>query len=54
MIDIKDKGYCPTLEVRTVYEQTKAGNGQKWLMIDLEDSDSVYEDVFRLMDIRRG
>lgn len=43
-----------TPEVRTVYEQTKAGNGQKWLMIDLEDAGSVYEDVFRLMDIRRG
>lgn len=44
--------YTPKL--REVYRQTKTGNGQKWLMIDLEDRDNIYTDVFRLLDIRRG
>lgn len=43
-----------TPKFREVYRQTKTGNGQKWLMIDLEDRDNIYTDVFRLLDIRRG
>lgn len=39
---------------REVYQQTKEGNGQRWLMIDLEDAGSLYEDVLRLVEIRRG
>lgn len=39
--------------VRELYRQTKTGNGQKWLMIDLEDREDVYEDVLRLIEIRR-
>ena len=42
-----------TPELRDIYSQTKTGNGQKWLMIDLEDNDEMYSDVFRLIDIRR-
>ena len=42
-----------TTELRDIYEQTKTGNGQKWLMIDLEDDGEMYSDVFRLIDIRR-
>lgn len=42
----------PTL--REIYEQTKTGSGQKWLMIDLEDKEEMYADIFRLIDIRRG
>ncbi len=42
-----------TPELRNIYEQTKPGNGQKWLMIDLEDKDKIYTDVFRLIEIRR-
>ena len=38
--------------LRDIYEQTKSGNGQKWLMIDLEDKDEMYADVFRLIGIR--
>lgn len=41
-----------TPRVREIYRETRAGNGQKWLMIDLEDEDEVYQDVFGLMDIR--
>ena len=40
--------------IRDVYNRTKEGNGQRWLMIDLEDRGKTYEDLFRLMDIRRG
>jgi len=37
-----------------IYCQTKDGNGQRWLMIDLEDKENMYSDIFRLIDIRRG
>lgn len=43
-----------TAELRDIYIHTKTGNGQKWLMIDLEDKEKVYADIFRLIDIRRG
>lgn len=43
-----------TLELGEIYRQTKTGNGQKWLMIDLEDKEEMYDDIFRLIDIRRG
>lgn len=43
-----------TPELREIYEQTELGNGQKWLMIDLEDREKMYADVFRLIEIRRG
>ena len=38
--------------LREIYAQTKEGNGQKWLMIDLEDPDRLYDDVLRLIRIR--
>ena len=41
-------------EVQEIYHQTPEGNGQRWLMIPVEDKDSVYEDVLRLLAIRRG
>ena len=40
--------------LRGIYAQTKEGNGQKWLMIDLEDEGDVYRDAMRLIQIRRG
>lgn len=43
-----------TPELRDIYKQTKTGNGQKWLMIDLEDPGNIYSDVLRLIAIRRG
>lgn len=39
-------------EIQEIYRQTNEGNGQKWLMIDLEDKDTMYDDVFRLIDTR--
>lgn len=41
-------------EIQDIYAQTKEGNGHKWLMIDLEDAGKLYDDVFRLIKIRRG
>ena len=40
--------------LRDIYCQTKDGNGQRWLMIDLEDKANMYSDIFHLIDIRRG
>lgn len=38
--------------MQEIYRETKEGNGQKWLMVSLEDEDDTYSDVFRLLDIR--
>lgn len=43
-----------TKELQGIYGQTKEGNGQKWMTIDLEDRGGLYEDVLRLIEIRRG
>lgn len=39
-------------EIQEIYHQTEEGNGQKWLMIDLEDAGENYNDVLRLIEIR--
>lgn len=39
-------------QIQEIYHQTKEGNGQRWLMIDLEDGDEVYRDALRLIKIR--
>lgn len=39
--------------LQQIYEETKEGNGQRWMMIDLEDADEVYHDVLRLIELRR-
>lgn len=43
-----------TTELVGIYHQTKEGNGQRWLMIDLEDNGNLYNDVLRLIRIRRN
>ncbi|PWM56735.1 MAG: hypothetical protein DBX91_13315 [Subdoligranulum variabile] len=43
-----------TPELRAIYSAAKEGNGQRWLMIDLEDRDALYADVLRLIRLRRG
>ena len=43
-----------TAELSDIYNQTKEGNGQRWLMIDLEDKEDLYNDVLRLIQIRRN
>ncbi len=42
------------VQMREIYGQTKEGNGQKWLMIDLEDQGELYENVLQFIEIRRG
>lgn len=39
-------------EIQWLYHQTKEGNNQKWLMIDLKDMGDMYRDVLRLINIR--
>ncbi len=59
VIGKKEKEYVDTilpncsLELQEIYYQTKEGNGQKWLMIHLEDTGNLYQDVLRLIQIRR-
>lgn len=43
-----------TVELQNIYNQTQEGNGQRWLMIDLEDKDGLYDDLLRLIQIRRN
>ena len=38
--------------VQTVFKNTKTGNGQKWLMLDVRDRGIMY-DVFRLINLRK-
>lgn len=41
-------------ELQEIYRQTKEGNGQKWLMIDLEEDGDLCRDLLRLIEIRRA
>lgn len=43
-----------TPQLQDIYERTREGNGQRWLMIDLEEEGGLYQDVFRLISIRRS
>ncbi len=43
-----------TVEMQNIYNQTKEGNGQRWLMINLEDKESLYDDILRFIQIRRN
>ena len=43
-----------TIELQDIYDQTQEGNGQRWLMIDLEDKEGLYNDLLRLIQIRRN
>ena len=41
-------------ELRDIYNKTREGNGQRWLMIDLESRGELYRDTLRLLEIRRN
>ena len=43
-----------TVELQDIYHQTREGNGQRWLMIDLEVKDDLYHDLLQLIQIRRN
>lgn len=59
VVGVKEKDAVETLlpdcssEMREIYSRTQEGNGQKWLMIDIEDAGIFYDDVLRLIDVRR-
>lgn len=38
--------------VQTVFKNTKTGNGQKWLMLDVRDRE-IMDDVFRLINLKK-
>ena len=38
--------------MREIYDRTKEGNGQRWLMIDVEDQDQLYRDMLRGIALR--
>lgn len=38
--------------LREIYDRTAEWNSQRWLMVDLEDRDELYRDVFRVIAIR--
>lgn len=39
-------------EMQEIYRQTKEGNGQKWLMLDLREKGGLYRDALRLAALR--
>lgn len=43
-----------TAVLQDIYHQTQEGNGQRWLMIDLEAKDDLYHDLLQLIRIRRN
>ena len=43
-----------TPELQKIYRQTREWNGQRWLMIDLEDQEALYKDLLQLIQIRRS
>lgn len=40
-------------ETQDIYKMTKEGNGQRWLMIPIENEDVIFRDVLSLIRIRR-
>ena len=40
--------------LQEIYRETREGNGQRWLMIDLEDEGPLYRDALRLIQLRRS
>lgn len=43
-----------TIELQELFSRTREGNGQKWLMMDIEGDGGIYPDVLRLIEIRAG
>ena len=40
--------------IQEIIQETAEGNGQRWLMIDVEDEGSVYQDIWKLLALRAG
>lgn len=60
VVGTKEKAFVEAMlpdcaaELQEIYGRTREGNGQRWLMLDLKEPGALYDDVFRLMDIRKG
>lgn len=60
VVGAKEKGFVDQImpgcneALQRIYEQTKEGNGQKWMLIDILDMGMMYDDIFRLIEIRRN
>lgn len=39
-------------DIQKIYKETPEGNGQRWLMIDLEDNDKRYKDMKKIIEFR--
>ncbi len=46
----------PHLDValQEIIHETAEGNGQRWLMIDVEDEGALYQDIWKLIALRAG
>lgn len=40
-------------EMQNIYHQTKEGNGQRWMMIDVKEDGELYQNILKLIRIRR-
>ena len=40
--------------MQEIIQETAEGNGQRWLMVDVEDEGSVYQDIWKLLALRAG
>lgn len=45
----------PTLskEMKEIYDNTREGNNQRWLIIDIKKKNELYDDLLKLIQIRR-
>lgn len=41
-------------EMRNIYFSTPEGMGQRWMVFDLKERNGLYEDLLKLVKIRRG
>lgn len=39
-------------EIQKIYSETKEGNGQKWLMINIKENNKIYEDIKTILEIK--
>ena len=51
MFEKKLPSFCK--EIQEIVKETKEWNGQKWLMIELEDYNQKYEDVKQIIEIKQ-
>lgn len=40
--------------LQEIIHETAEGNQQRWLMIDVEDEGSLYQDIWKLLALRAG